>query len=127
MKAERQKVVKGEVCVTNEERNNLTDYDDAWLRGMSDGSQERDRLKKLETDLAIAKNSLCDKVHQKRKRFDDLNSELDGMIRDIGALSKRRIVGEDSDDVSAAVLRSDSIPDTTFGAEVKAWISDMQT
>ena len=48
------------------------------------------------TDLANARNKLCDKMVRKRKVLDDLNCELDGMIRQIDATAKRVIVGKDS-------------------------------
>jgi len=136
VRSERQAVMRGETCVTGAQRSDLTSYEDAWLRGISDGTGELERMKKQATDLANARNKLCDKMVRKRKVLDDLNCELDGMIRQIDATAKRVIVGKDStahdvgdqDNLAAIVQtrKSESIPDTEFGAEVKAWIADMQ-
>merc|ERR1719295_2220506 len=134
VRAERQAIIRGEKCVTSAERENLSPYEDAWLKNFSDGSGELERMKKQAIDVENARNALCDK--RKRKILDDMNNELDDMIHRIEEASKRTIVGGGGGSgVGAAasgleslppIRKAESIPDTPFGAEVKAWIADMQ-
>jgi len=129
VRAERQAIIRGEKCVTSAERENLSPYEDAWLKNFSDGSGELDRMKKQAIDVENARNALCDKVKRKRKILDDMNNELDDMIHRIEEASKRTIVGGGAGgglESLPPIRKAESIPDTPFGAEVKAWIADMQ-
>ena len=53
---ERQAVLRAESCVTSAERDNMTAYEDAWLRGLTDGTGEVERMRNQATDLANARN-----------------------------------------------------------------------
>jgi len=128
VRSERQAVLRAESCVTSAERDNMSPYEDAWLRGLTDGTGELERMKSQATDLANAQNRVCDKIKQKRKILDELNCELDDMIKRIERSSKRFIVGGEVP-APAPITHNkkiEVIPDTEFGAEVKAWIADMQ-
>merc|ERR1719356_1626869 len=131
VRAERQAIIRGEKCVTSAERENLSPYEDAWLKNFSDGSGELERMKKQAIDVENARNALCNKVKRKRKILDDMNNELDDMIHRIEEASKRTIVGGGSgaeaggslESLPIPIRKAESIPDTPFGAEVKAWIA----
>jgi len=129
VRSERTAVVKGENCVSAEDRWRLSEQDDAWLRSISDGSEELEVLKRQADDLDIAQRKLNDDVARSRKMLEDKNAELDSMIKRIEANSKRVILGDNAEPLLSALTKppSSQAPsrhETEFGAEVKAWMAD---
>lgn len=132
VRSERQAVVKGTKCISNEDRERLSEHEDAWLRGISDGSGELERLQRQSEDLDIARRKLSDKVARSQKILDDKRAKIESMVKRIEEISRAKVLGQgDSDHTSSLMSElkeslTSSKADTEFGAEVKAWIADMQ-
>ena len=76
-------VEKGEKKITNSHKARLPRLEEAWLRGLSDGRAEMNRLNKQEVMQKLCKESIHKRMAQKRKSLEDKNIELEQTAKKI--------------------------------------------
>ena len=133
-KLEKQMVSKGEKKITNSHKAQLPRQEEAWLRGLSDGSAEMNRLKKQEVMMKLCKESLCKRMATKRKSLDDKNVELEQIAKMISKTASQRVGDIDLNISRLAYSSSLNIEETNscknpseFAKEVQNWVQEMQS
>ena len=96
---EKRQVQSGEKIVSNKDREKLPTSEDAWLRGLSDGHDEWNKVQDQEKALAIAQKGLILQVAQKRKALSDLQAEIDVVALKIQKYSEQLNTAEALNDV----------------------------
>ena len=88
-KVEKRQIVSGEKSVNNSDRVNLPVSEEAWLRGLSDGHDEWEKLKQQEKTFQIAQKDFARKLNSKRKILQEMESEIDTMAKKIDLHSEK--------------------------------------
>ena len=131
-----QMVLKGEKKITNSHRSKLPRLEEAWLRGLSDGRAELNRLKKQELMMKLCEKSLHKKMFRKRKSLEDKNIELEQTAKTIYKTASQQLLDSDSgigDMASSSSLgacdasTSKISTDSEFAKEVHNWVQEMQS
>jgi len=90
-------VWKGEKKITNSHSVQLPRSEEAWLRELSDGSAEMDRLKKQEATLKFCKDDVYKRIAQKGKSLNDKHIELEQTAKKISNYASERYKINDDD------------------------------
>ena len=90
-------VEKGEKKITNSHKARLPRLEEAWLRGLSDGRAEMNRLSKQEVIQKLCKESIHKRMAQKRKSLEDKNIELEQTAKKIANYAAEKFKDRISD------------------------------
>ena len=80
---EYQEVCRGEQRITDKHRSQLPRLEDAWLRGLSDGRAELNRLEQQEVMMELCEKQMREKMARKRKLLQDTTAELDQIAKNV--------------------------------------------
>ena len=94
---EKQMVSKGEKQITNSHRAQLPRLEEAWLRGLSDGRAEMNRVKKQEVMAELCKQNLSERLARKRKALEEKSVHLEQIAKLVSETASRRSLEEDND------------------------------
>ena len=87
-KLEKRQIATGEKMVTNADREKLPKPEDAWLRGLSDGHHEWEKVIEQENELKMARRELAVKMAKKRKLLTEMEAEIEVMASKIKKFSE---------------------------------------
>ena len=133
---EYQKVCKGELRITNEHKTQLPRLEDAWLRGLSDGRAELNRLEKQEVMLKLSEKQMHAKMANKRKLLQDKSAELDIVAKKVSDTAANNLNAFDSYMNEKSIIKTDikegqsnqhNNSESNFAKEVKEWFQEMQS
>ena len=131
---EKQMVSKGEKKITNSHRAQLPRPEEAWLRGLSDGRGEMDRLKEQEVMMKLCEESLHQKMARKKKGLDDKNIELEQVANKISKCAYKKFGDTDLNPNERACHSGLNMKETNtcqstsdFAKDVQAWFQEMQS
>jgi len=98
-------VLKGEKKITDSHSNQLPRLEEAWLRELSDGSAEMDRLKKQETRQKLCKDNVHKRIAQKGKSLNDKHIELTHIAKKFSNYAAEKSQYKKSDDDTQVITK----------------------
>ena len=132
---EYQEVSKGEQKITNKHKAQLPRLEDAWLRGLSDGRAELNRLEKQEVMMTLCAKQMLQKMAKKRKLLQDKSAELDQIAKRVCDTAANNLNAFEAymSDKSVTIsnnkdehIKISDATESNFAKEVKEWFLEMQ-
>merc|ERR1711994_110323 len=132
---EYQEVSNGTQKITNKHRTQLPRLEDAWLRGVSDGRAEFDRLEKQKVMIKLCEKQIQAKMSKKRKLLQDNSAELDVIAKSVYDTAAKNMNAFESHMSDKSFKLTDKLEEQShrrntseanFAKEVKDWFQEMQ-